>query len=364
MPETIRDAVEKRDTATAPTTAADTGALALHPTQSWWTPRQLGALKSLGLEKTPDGDLMVFFHFCQKTGLDPFSKQIYLLEKRSKKDGQWVSAWVIVTGIDGFRVNAQRAADRRGITLEYEETTWYDKDGGKHEVWLDSVPPSAAKVVVVKVMPDGTRLRIPGMAKFASYAGYGTKKDGSRYLMSQWGTMPDHMIEKCAEAFALRRAFANDLGGIYAEEELQGDMTLEHLTRGPESDADESEDQGQAETPPSDVRPAKESLALIAATFREQGLGANTFAKLRHAIVTGLMTPAGTGITDYLAIDKLTPEAAAAAAWTVKEYCDNLSDDYDNDGKPVKGAKMKLREYGEAVIDIIAAAKQEAGGAA
>lgn len=358
MAETVAQAMEKRNN--SPATAADTGALALHADQAWWTPRQLGALRSLGLEKTPDGDLMVFFHFCQKTGLDPFSKQIYLLEKRSKKDNQWVSNWVIVTGIDGFRVNAQRAADRRGITLEYEETVWYDKDGGKHEVWLDAAPPAAAKVVVIKVMPDGTRLRIPGMAKFVSYAGYGTKKDGSKYLMSQWGTMPDHMIEKCAEAFALRRAFANDLGGIYAEEELQGDMTPEHLTRSPESDADESEDQGQAETPPSDVRPAKESLALIAATFRQYGLGANTFAKLRHAIVTGLMIPDGErceAISDYLAIDKLTPEAAALAADRVKAYCDSLSDLPETDSTPAASVKDQLRAYGESVIDRITAAK-------
>jgi hypothetical protein len=38
-------------------------------------------------------------------------------------------------------------------------------------------------------------------------------------MIAQWRTQPEHMIEKCAEAHALRRAFPHDLGGMYLEEE-------------------------------------------------------------------------------------------------------------------------------------------------
>lgn len=377
MTDTINAALERKQADAAKfDTSADAGALALQGNQTWWTARQLGALRALGLEKTPDGDLMVFFHFCQKTGLDPFSKQIYLLDKRSKKEGQWVVNWVIVVGIDGFRVNAQRAADRRGITLEYEETVWYDHKSGKHEVWLGGEDgtelPAAAKVVVVKVMPDGTRLRIPGMAKFESYAGYGkNQKTGERYLMSQWGTMPDHMIEKCAEAFALRRAFANDLGGIYIEEEIQGEQIPRPPSHpadppadvtapgdaAPEQAADDAEgDADASDTPPagdSTPPPVKESQALIAATFRQYGLGANTFTKLRHAIITRLMTPEGQMITDYIDLWSLTPEAVQAASDALVNHCDTLVAVHGDED----AVKDQLRAYGEQVIDQIAAAK-------
>lgn len=187
-------------------------ALAIRRGQNFWDDKQRAALAVLGIKSASNGELAVFFHYCQRTGLDPFSRQIYMIARREKQDGQWVEKQTIQVGIDGFRVIRDRIADRAGLDVEYEDTIWYDADGQPHDVWLSPEPPVACRVVVIK----GGR-RFPGVVRTAAYAA--VNKDGE--MVAQWRTQPDHMIEKCAEAFALRRAFPNDLGGLYIDDEMQ-----------------------------------------------------------------------------------------------------------------------------------------------
>jgi phage recombination protein Bet len=192
-------------------------ALAIRPGQDFWTDKQRAALAVLGIKDAGNGDLAVFMHYCQKTGLDPFSRQIYMIARREKQGEQWVTKQTIQIGIDGFRVIRDRAARRLGISVEYEDTIWYDADGREHKVWLRDEPPAACRVVVIK---DGRRF--PAVLRTASYM---AMKDGKP--VSQWRTQPDHMIEKCAEAYALRRAFPHDLGGLYVEDEMPPPETVQ-----------------------------------------------------------------------------------------------------------------------------------------
>lgn len=214
--------------------------LTIEEGQRWWTRRQLAGLKALGIKNATDDDLLLFFHYCARTGLDPFSKQIYLIERRTwNKDARaWEYRQVIQVGIDGFRVLAQRAAIREGVFMDYLPTVWTGPDKSKHEVWLETGVPAAATVTVRKHLPDGRILDYPGVAKFESYAARGkvTEAEPLGPLLGQWAVMDDHMIEKCAEAFALRRAFPNDLGGMYVEEELQrggGGLSLSRVPKPP-----------------------------------------------------------------------------------------------------------------------------------
>jgi phage recombination protein Bet len=185
-------------------------ALAIRAGQQFWTREQQAALAVLGIRNVSNADLAVFMHYCQKTGLDPFSRQIYGIMRRELVGGQWVDKFTIQVGIDGFRVIRDRVCARLGISVEYEDTVWYDADGTAHLVWLWEDAPAACKVTVLK---DGKPF--PGVVRTASYI---AMKDGKP--VSQWRSQPDHMIEKCAEAFALRRAFPHDLGGLYIPEEM------------------------------------------------------------------------------------------------------------------------------------------------
>ncbi len=300
MTETLRDAVAKRD-GQPPADPNKGGVLALTDSQTWWTPRQLAALKALGIKNATQEDLLVFMHYCAKTRLDPFSRQVYMIERRAKEDGEWVYRQTIVVGIDGYRVVAQRAAKREGCHLEYEDTVWFGPDKSRHEIWLDGGVPAGALVTVVKVIPDGTRLRYPGMAVFESYAAR-SRQDKS--LQGQWAVMPDHMIEKCAEAFALRRAFPNDLSGTYVEEELQHEPPplLPARRRPPQAEdeltiqvhADDASDAEDAAAGREDAQPAeptrRQANAKMNAIFKHYGMHGPDQAEDRRAVVSSILS--------------------------------------------------------------------------
>lgn len=182
-------------------------ALTIQEGQTEFSPGQIATLRQLGVENATREDLAVFFHQSVRTGLDPFARQIYMIGRWTKQG----TKQTIQTGIDGYRLIARRAADASRETFGYEDTLWCGEDGAWRDVWLSKTPPSAAKVVVLR---NGERY--PAVALFSEYAG--TTKDGSYTQM--WATKSSVMIAKCAEALALRKAFPQDLSGIYTAEEM------------------------------------------------------------------------------------------------------------------------------------------------
>ena len=182
--------------------------LAINDQQTFWNDNQRAALHQLGVDQASDADLGVFFHQCQRTGLDPFARQIYMIGRKDR--GQ--IKYTIQTGIDGFRLIARRATDASRGTLGYEDTLWCDESGQWTDVWLRREPPAAAKVTVIR---NGERF--PAVALFTEYAGY--KYDGG--LTKMWADKGALMLAKCAEALALRKAFPQDLSGLYTSDEMQ-----------------------------------------------------------------------------------------------------------------------------------------------
>jgi len=195
----------------APAAAQPGAALELRAGQTMWTQNQHAALVAMGIPKTASSaELGVFLHQCQRTGLDPFSRQIYLIYRPSFEDGKNIMKPTTQVGIDGFRVIRDRIAKREGYRVEYEDTIWYGSDGQPCDVWLwDEEKPAACKVTVVV---DGRRF--PAVLRFAEYA----QKKKSGELNKMWTEKPAHMIEKCAEADALRKAFPNDMAGVILED--------------------------------------------------------------------------------------------------------------------------------------------------
>lgn len=190
--------------------------LAVSGEQTYWTPQQITVLQSLGLEQATESDLGLFFHQCTRTGLDPFAKQIYMIGRKAKENGQYVTKYTIQTGIDGYRLIARRAADRAGHKYGIEETLWCGEDGVWRDVWLGKQPPAAAKVAVSR---DGDTFT--ALATYAEYVQLA--KDytcGEMGPNSMWKKMAANQLSKCAEAAALRKAFPQDLSGVYVDAEM------------------------------------------------------------------------------------------------------------------------------------------------
>jgi len=197
--------------------------LTVRDDQQGWTEKQVAALRQLGVEGAGNADLAVFFHYAKRTGLDPFARQIYMISRNSfnPKTEKWETKWTIQTGIDGFRVIARRAADRSGIDYGYEPEQWCSEDGVWADVWTGKNAPHAAKITVIRNGKPFT-----AVALFSEYAATRKVKGKNGQpdrieLTGQWPSKPAVMIAKCAEALALRKAFPQDLSGLYSEEEME-----------------------------------------------------------------------------------------------------------------------------------------------
>lgn len=160
-----------------------------------WNQEQVEIIKNQIAKGCSDGELALFGQVCTRTGLDPFSRQIYAISRGGKM--------TIQTSIDGFRTIAARSGLYGGSSTE-----WCGDDGVWLDVWLSSKPPAAAKTTVYR---KGCPNPFTGVARYGAY------QQGN----SMWSKMPDVMIGKVSEALALRKAFPAELSGIYSGDEME-----------------------------------------------------------------------------------------------------------------------------------------------
>ena len=178
---------------------------------SRWTDREKALVEAAGLVSrgnlAPRPVVEAFLSHCHRTGLDPIARQIYCIERGGK--------WTTQISIDGARLVAERSKQYQGQTpVEWtaDGVTWT-------QVWLSKDNPAAARVGVYRA---GFQAPLFAVATWDAY------NAGSPI----WKKMPALMLGKCAEMLALRKAFPQDLSGLYSAEEMdQASTPAEHASR-------------------------------------------------------------------------------------------------------------------------------------
>jgi len=170
-----------------------------------FTRQQIDILKNSMCKGVSDEEFEVFLMACAKTQLDPFMKQIYAVKRKSKRpDGSWGETMTIQTGIDGYRL----IAERTGAYAPGPEPTYsLDQEGRL----------ISATAYIKKQTRDGTWHTVSASAFMDEYC----QKTREGKPMGLWDSMPKTMLSKCAESQALRKAFPGEMSGVYTKEEMQ-----------------------------------------------------------------------------------------------------------------------------------------------
>lgn len=174
-----------------------------------FTQKQVEILKNSICKGVSNEEFEVFLMACAKTQLDPFMKQIYAVKRKCKKpDGSWGETMTIQTGIDGYRLMAERTEK---YAPGQEPTYSYDNQGNL----------VSATAYVKKMTKDGTWHVVSASAHVDEYMQTTLDRNtGEKKPSGMWGNMPRTMLAKCAEAQALRRAFPAEMSGVYTKEEM------------------------------------------------------------------------------------------------------------------------------------------------
>jgi phage recombination protein Bet len=153
-----------------------------------FTEEQIEIIKNVVAPGLTQQEFEMFLYICMRHKLDPIARQIYAIKRKNQM--------TIQTSIDGFRLIAER-------TGKYAP-------GRPTEFTHDDKGALISATAYVKKLVGTTWHEVAAIAYLREY--FGTSP--------LWAKMPHVMLEKCAEARALRRAFPGDLSGLYSEDEM------------------------------------------------------------------------------------------------------------------------------------------------
>lgn len=190
-----------------------------------FTPSQLRTIRRTVAPDTNDAEFDMFIEAARSYGLDPFRRQISaIVFSKDKPDKRRMT---IIVGRDGLRTIAMRNGDYRPAS----KAAQFDIDP---DVKGPTNPQGIVRCAVELHKQDkrGDWYPVYGEAYWDEFAPLkevwdlnresGKREPTGKFTLEHgnWTKMPRLMIQKCAEAQALRAGWPDQFGGLYAEEEI------------------------------------------------------------------------------------------------------------------------------------------------
>jgi phage recombination protein Bet len=150
-----------------------------------------------------DAEFAVLMEIARARKLNPLLRQIHFVNRWDSEKHRPV--WAAQVSIDGLRA----LAERTGLYQGQDEPEFVENPDGtlklcKVRVWRRDWPRPAVGIAYWNEYVQTTR----------------DKQTGKSRPTAMWSRMPHTMLAKCAEALAMRKAFPEDMSGLYTPEEM------------------------------------------------------------------------------------------------------------------------------------------------
>jgi phage recombination protein Bet len=184
--------------------------------------------------KIPEIAFGMYMAICKAKRYDPLKKAFHIVmmprnvAEKGKED-VWESYPSIMPGIVSYRIDAARTGSFHGISdaefgpMITEKFTSLDSYS-KKTIEKTVIYPEWCRLVIFKKIGDMI-IEIP--AKLYWKECYVPAKKNSLIPNDMWCKRPRAQLEKCCEALAYRKGWAEEIGGILTHEEMQGRHTHE-----------------------------------------------------------------------------------------------------------------------------------------
>lgn len=180
------------------------------------------------LAKTPDA-VVLALAYCKARKLDPFKRVVHIVpiwdnDKRAYVETVW-------PGISEHRITAMRTGQHGGLDVpSFGPTlteTFKGQDRKGNAVQANVTFPEWCQITVYRLV-GGVRCPFPGPKIY--WREFFSQQGRTGVPNDRWQKAPSQMLEKCAEAAALRRAFPEELGDEHTAEEVEARGTMKDIT--------------------------------------------------------------------------------------------------------------------------------------